>query len=111
MTNEECIRILKVAIDSSREHISFCFDEKGIKALDLAIKALEQTRWIPVSERLPERNKAVLVWCPEYKNIYCAYCNSYGDWEIFGGTHMYTETPIAWRLLPPGPYKAESEEV
>lgn len=107
MTNEEAIKQLEVVRIGTR----LKYAEDIVEALDLAIKALEQTRWIPVSERLPERNKAVLVWCPEYKNIYCAYCNSYGDWEIFGGTHMYTETPIAWRLLPPGPYKAESEEV
>ena len=27
---------------------------KAVEALDMAIKALEQTTWIPVSERLPE---------------------------------------------------------
>ena len=31
------------------------------KALDMAIKALEQTRWIPVSERLPEEDGLYLV--------------------------------------------------
>lgn len=42
MTNEEEIRILKLAIEDSKEHISFCFDLRGIKALEMAIKALEQ---------------------------------------------------------------------
>ena len=41
MTNED-IRILKVAIENSKEHISFCFDLRGIEALNHAIKALEQ---------------------------------------------------------------------
>ena len=38
--NEEAIRILKLAIEDSKEHISFCFDFKGIEALEMAIKAL-----------------------------------------------------------------------
>ena len=33
MTNEEAIRILKIAIEDSKEHIRFCFDIKGIEAL------------------------------------------------------------------------------
>lgn len=41
MTSEEATRILKIAIEDSKEHISFCFDKIGIEALDLAIKALE----------------------------------------------------------------------
>lgn len=41
MTPQEAIRILKIAIEDSKEHIRFCFDGKGIEALDLAIKALE----------------------------------------------------------------------
>ena len=60
MTNED-IRILKVAIENSKEHISFCFDSRGIAALQLAIKVLSQTSWIPVSERLPEEDGEYLV--------------------------------------------------
>lgn len=41
MTNET-IRILKLAIEDSKEHIRFCFDLRGIEALNMAIKALEQ---------------------------------------------------------------------
>ena len=32
-----------------------------VDALEMAIKALEQPRWIPVSERLPESDDEVLV--------------------------------------------------
>ena len=31
------------------------------EALDMAIEALERTRWIPVSEQLPKKNQPVLI--------------------------------------------------
>ena len=33
-------------------------DSKHFEAVDMAIEALERTRWIPVSERLPTREDA-----------------------------------------------------
>lgn len=36
-------------------------DTEILEAFDMAIKALEQTRWIPVSERLPEEPYGCLV--------------------------------------------------
>lgn len=66
-------------------------------------------KWIPVSERLPEEKLAVLVWCPKYKNIYCAYCEN-GNWWIFGAFSQIIPNAVkAWQPLPE-PYKAESEE-
>ena len=69
--------------------------------------------WIPVTERLPEESTAVLVWCPERKNIYCAYYEE-KNWWIFGACFAkltkVTSKVIAWMPLPQ-PYKAESEEV
>ena len=56
--------------------------------------------WIPVSERLPEENYAVLVWCPERKNIYCAYLEE-GQWWIFGAYFEKVKLEvIAWMPLP-----------
>lgn len=93
-------------------------DEINIEkmARDVAEKAIQELRdngifigrWIPVSERLPEERIAVLVWCPERKNIYCAYLEE-KQWWIFGA--YFQKVPLevlAWMPLPE-PYKAESE--
>lgn len=43
-------------------HLKNYDDPKKVReAFDMAIQALEQTQWIPVSERLPEKNMACLV--------------------------------------------------
>ena len=89
------------------QHVEMCrwrkeLEERGCDFFD------DGNKWIPVSERLPEERKAVLVYAPEYKNIYCAYLD--GDtWFIFGGYGSYAvANVIAWMPLPE-PYKAESE--
>ena len=64
--------------------------------------------WIPVSERLPEERQSVLVWCPQYKNIYCA-CLEKEQWWIFGAFMKVQDEVVAWMPLPE-PYKAESEK-
>lgn len=66
----------------------------------------EKGEWIPVSERLPEKDVAVLIWCPERKNIYCAYLEQ-NQWWIFGA--YFQKVPlevVEWRPLPEH-YKAE----
>ena len=50
MTNEEVREVLQEQIDKYGQE----YDDRGIEALKTAIKILEQTRWAPVSERLPE---------------------------------------------------------
>ena len=61
----------------------------------------QEPRWIPVSERLPKESYAVLVWCPERKNIYCAYLEE-GQWWIFGAYFEKVKLEVeAWMPLPP----------
>ncbi len=65
--------------------------------------------WIPVTERLPEESTAVLVWCPERKNIYCAYYEE-KRWWIFGAYWERIEMEIvAWMPLPK-PYKGGQKD-
>ena len=81
------------------------------KALDMAIEALEKQEkmWIPVSERLPEKEESVIVTVkddsadsPIYYTSMGWYCN--GIW-IVENTVCYQVT--AWMPLPE-PHKGES---
>ena len=75
----------------------------------------EQTRWIPVSERLPKPGEYI----GDVDKYYLVQ-NEYGDMLVARYTHseyweqIYQFQPIgdkivAWRELPQ-PYKAESED-
>ena len=89
MTIDEVIQILKNDIELSKMNVSFCHNnEYGIGALQMAVETLEQTRWIPVSERLPESDDDVLVtddagglaevgidWLDIYSNRWCCSQN------------------------------------
>jgi Protein of unknown function (DUF551). len=127
MTNEEAAKILKLERDSWRMNPRLKVDQRLYDAFDVAIKALDQTRWIPVSERLPEKNGECLVtvsfhFCgeivfkcsfatdlhkvdeyefPEHKCGFYGIDSEWGSYEI--------NDVIAWMPLPE-PYKEESEE-
>ena len=114
MTREEYINELnrhKIEVQHD-----FGWNTTLIEALDMAaIQALEQTRWIPVSVRLPEDRKLVLVtafWHEKYQVMVGSY---FGNDEWWCVPWNNTSEPqqllktIAWMPLPE-PYKAESEE-
>ena len=83
-------------------------------SLDMAIEALERQRWIPVSERLPEIDKEVLVtygklcWVcslfesPDIEDGLYQWEDNYGHWYKF-------ETWVAWMPLP-APYQGGGEK-
>ena len=65
MTHEEAIEEIKILKEDYWEddgygHETKQYDDTTL-ALDIAIKALEEHRWIPVTERLPEANGRYLV--------------------------------------------------
>ena len=127
MTNEEAIEILKGAIKKPNTKDGYLG-----QALDMAIKALEQTTWIPVSERLPEDLEAVnITWVnhepePYYhdikdKNFVATGIHYRGQWYWYSTTCAdylgeYGSNDIdkvddaieivAWMPLPE-PYKGE----
>lgn len=96
MTNEEALRIAySKRKDSAGEERDF---------LNTIIQALVQTRWIPVSERLPKAFQPILVtseafhWANETVTYSVKQTN-------FGGIVDF----IAWMPLPQ-PYSKEKEE-
>lgn len=83
--------------------------DKTEEAVRVLIDAVEpkQGDWISVEDRLPEENQSVLVWCPQYKNIYCAYLEA-EQWWIFGTfSQIVPSEIIAWMPIPP--YKGDKE--
>ena len=89
-------------------------------AFDMAIQALEQTQWIPVSERLPEPyNDVLLTICANSAyygfniNFMKVKCGQYQpqddkrDWLV-DGVGYYFDNVIAWMPLPK-PYGKEQK--
>ena len=62
------------------------------------------SKWIPVSERLPEINKEVIVTDIEVSDTYISYYLGNNYWQCDNGT--YEDRIIAWMPLPE-PYKAD----
>ena len=98
MKNEEAIKHIKAMCQ-----MLLGADNKPISdtyyALEMAIAALsaEPMRWIPVTERLPERNA---LFCDRYGDIYRGHYNK-GDRTFFEDGFMdKVKNVVAWMPLP-----------
>ena len=125
MTNEQAKKMLKAKLECLKNETSGINHDCNMRlcdgcslnyeqgnmgeqkeTLDMAIKALEQTSWIPVSESLPE----------EYNHVLCQFCMggmaecyyAHNFFHVVGGLRVNSDEVIAWQPLPQ-PYKAESE--
>lgn len=74
--------------------------------LDGYEKALEETRWIPIGERLPEKPGTYMTTI-DYG--YGKYGLAVGQRYYYGSLGWNDDCVIAWMPLPE-PYKAESED-
>ena len=105
MTNKEAMKELSYIADEmpSMECANW------IEAISMGIKALEQTRWIPVSERLPEDFCVVLVYCPQFDNIYRVFREG-GAWHQFSPSDVLMQAVTHWRPLPKSPESETKNE-
>lgn len=105
MTNEEAIKELEYV----KQQTGY-----ADTALDKAITALKQTRWIPVSERLPteiDTYEVTISGTSELEGTieiaFATWLND--DWLYHDVDDWQYKEVIAWKPLPQ-PYRAESEE-
>lgn len=82
-----------------------CFQVPSQLVTDIATELSETPKWISVEDELPESHLAVLVWCPDRKNIFCAcYSAENKAWTLFGsfGYPVY-EKVTHWANVPMHP--------
>lgn len=120
MKREEAIYCLKAQSERYSEVCEECplYGQTGVDhccedALQMAITALQnQPVWIPVSERLPGKNKKVIIFT-KTENLYIGtYCQNIdkeqdGVFLIRDNIYMQIDRIAAWMPLPE-PYR-ESE--
>ena len=118
MTREEAIAIIHKEIlcvdrdcdiekNCSKCDLVMPSKEPILEAYKIAIKALEQTRWIPVSERIPDASDYCLC-CDKSGYITIGFVAEYSKQWCFDDDEVDIDV-IAWMPLPE-PYKEESEE-
>ena len=64
------------------------------------------SKWIPVTERLPEAFRAVLAYCPNGGNIYEVYLNARSEWHFFDETvagAVLQNAATHWMPMPEPP--------
>ncbi len=112
MTNAEAVEHLKDILDDVPN--DKCID--WIMALNKAIEVLKQTRWIPVSERLPIKEEYIanngLFIVSDGNRTYVEYFDVYNSKKYFGEPTMngfrVDRCVIEWMPLPEH-YKEEEE--
>lgn len=93
--------------ETVREAVEYCRRDAvyhpAIAALSRLTARLDAERWQPI-ETAEKSSRAILVWCPERRNIYTVSWSDIEDeWLIFGGYARLDEFPIAWRSVPTPP--------
>ena len=103
MTREEAIKWLERLANGTRV-------VEYRKALSMAIPAIrEQPKWIPVTERLPEKNKEVVGWYKD--NPFSPFRYGIVSWNghgwVFTYAQRYVDAVTYWMPLPEPPKEDE----
>lgn len=110
MTHEEAIKYVKL-LEPNDESYSEEEWEKYKTAKKMAIKALENSRWIPVTEKLPEKEGYYLVTKAFYDCNYKALNGRILVDRVWIQPWCLDDTIVAWMEDPtPFPYKKGVEE-
>lgn len=77
------------AIDRLVKHLEWGWSEETAEAIKMGIHALEENKWIPCSERMPEDNTDVIVYfysgtVTEMRYWGTVKVKAYGDNDTFG---------------------------
>ena len=110
MTKEEAAKVLKLERDSLRKNPKVKVDQRLYDAFDVAIKELEK-RWVPVSERLPEKDGRYLAYIiNQYddKLRYSMTCEYFTSEGWCPDDETASDNVVAWMPLPE-PYNEEGE--
>ena len=127
MTREDTINIL-YGMKADNLNLDDLHTKDKYEALEMAIEALEQTTWIPVSEKLPELNKPLFVTA-YHRVCYAHMISKNGNYgypvfrlhELKDSDRGWVQETIshepysmgridAWMYIDiPQPYKGESE--
>lgn len=105
MTNEDAVKWLEnlkhdigKPLHSALWHYEQALDEIG------ELLEEQQAKWIPIKEQMPELKRCVLVYCPQFRNIYTAWTDG-KRWYYFGHgaySEMFEE-PSHWMKTPSEP--------
>ena len=84
------------AIDRLVKHLEWGWSDETVAAIEMGIHALEETKWIPCSERLPEESDYYMA---------CVYDEEVDDYDYrknwFAHKDDYDTDESEWRELMP----------
>ena len=90
-----------------------CVEEWNTRPIEDALRAelaeaqAEVERWIPVSEKMPEMGKVVLLNIKGAKRAKEGYLTPRNEWRVWGGTYPDLSAVTHWMPMPKGPIKKE----
>ena len=100
------------AIDRLTKHLEWGWSKKTVDAIEMGVRALKETQWIPCSERLPEEEEYILLSFANYTGLDIGRYENDGENDKFypgDDEETYAHYGLlvnAWMPLPE-PYREE----